>query len=93
MCGTIDYLPPEMILGHTYNERVDHWAVGILCYEMLCGHPPFEHDDTKETYARIKTVKYRFPPVITPMAQDLITKVCRKSALPTLFMFHTHRFL
>uniref|UniRef100_A0A5K3FQP6 Aurora kinase n=1 Tax=Mesocestoides corti TaxID=53468 RepID=A0A5K3FQP6_MESCO len=75
MCGTIDYLPPEMILGHHHNERVDHWAVGILCYEMLSGHPPFESDDTKETYARIRIVKYRFPSVIGALAQDLISKI------------------
>ncbi|VDL93900.1 unnamed protein product [Schistocephalus solidus] len=75
MCGTIDYLPPEMLLTQSHNERVDHWAVGVLCYEMLCGHPPFEHDDTKETYARIKAVKFTYPSVITPLAQDLISKI------------------
>lgn len=75
MCGTIDYLPPEMLLGHHHNERVDHWAVGVLCFEMLSGNPPFAHDSTKETYSRIKAVKYRFPSVISPLAQDLISKV------------------
>ncbi|BHF60911.1 hypothetical protein AAHC03_0450 [Spirometra sp. Aus1] len=75
MCGTIDYLPPEMLLSQSHNERVDHWAVGVLCYEMLCGHPPFEHDDTKETYARIKAVKFTYPSVISPLAQDLISKI------------------
>ncbi|VDK43635.1 unnamed protein product [Dibothriocephalus latus] len=75
MCGTIDYLPPEMLLAQSHNERVDHWAVGVLCYEMLCGHPPFEHDDTKETYARIKAVRFTYPSVISPLAQDLISKV------------------
>ncbi|RTG85247.1 aurora kinase A [Schistosoma bovis] len=75
LCGTIDYLAPEMVAGVSHDERVDHWTVGILCYEMLCGKPPFEHPNTQDTYACIKTVKYTFPPVITPMAQDMISKL------------------
>lgn len=86
MCGTIDYLPPEMLLGHAHNERVDHWAVGILCYEMLCGHPPFEHDDTKETYSRIKSLRFSYPSIITMQAQDLISKVCRSAFCALIYL-------
>ncbi|CAJ0936262.1 unnamed protein product, partial [Mesorhabditis belari] len=46
MCGTMDYLPPEMILGHRHGEHVDLWSLGVLCYEFLVGSPPFESDDT-----------------------------------------------
>lgn len=46
-CGTLDYLPPEMIEGKAYNEKVDHWALGVLAYEFLCGRPPFEDQDEK----------------------------------------------
>ena len=42
LCGTLDYLPPEMVEGKDHTERVDHWALGVLCYEFLCGVPPFE---------------------------------------------------
>uniref|UniRef100_A0A914XRN1 Aurora kinase n=1 Tax=Panagrolaimus superbus TaxID=310955 RepID=A0A914XRN1_9BILA len=42
MCGTLDYLPPEMVVGHAYDKSVDYWAIGILCYEFLVGRPPFE---------------------------------------------------
>ena len=42
MCGTLDYLPPEMIEGKSYTERVDHWALGVLTFEFLNGFPPFE---------------------------------------------------
>ncbi|KAK6466511.1 aurora kinase B-like, partial [Huso huso] len=40
MCGTLDYLPPEMIEGKTYSENADLWCVGVLCYEFLVGTPP-----------------------------------------------------
>ncbi|KAG8510180.1 Aurora kinase C [Galemys pyrenaicus] len=53
MCGTLDYLPPEMIEGRTYNETVDLWCMGVLCYELLVGNPPFESPTHSETYRRI----------------------------------------
>lgn len=42
LCGTPDYLPPEMLEGKEHDEKVDNWAVGVLAYEFLCGRPPFE---------------------------------------------------
>lgn len=42
MCGTLDYLPPEMIEGKEHSEKVDYWALGVLTFEFLCGKPPFE---------------------------------------------------
>ena len=56
MCGTLDYLPPEMIVGHTHDEKVDLWCIGVLCYECLVGNPPFETGSHTETYARITKV-------------------------------------
>lgn len=56
MCGTLDYLPPEMIEGHTHTEKVDLWCIGVLCYECLVGNPPFETASHSETYKRIMKV-------------------------------------
>lgn len=42
LCGTLDYLPPEMVEGKEHNEKVDYWALGVLTYEFLIGNPPFE---------------------------------------------------
>jgi serine/threonine protein kinase len=50
MCGTLDYLPPEMIVGKGHDNRVDIWCLGILCYELIVGRPPFEAEDNKKTY-------------------------------------------
>lgn len=42
LCGTLDYLPPEMVEGKEHSEKVDYWALGVLTYEFICGAPPFE---------------------------------------------------
>uniref|UniRef100_A0A8C6R487 non-specific serine/threonine protein kinase n=1 Tax=Nannospalax galili TaxID=1026970 RepID=A0A8C6R487_NANGA len=77
MCGTLDYLPPEMIEGRSYDEKVDLWCIGVLCYELLVGNPPFESATHNETYRRIVKVDVRFPPSVPVGAQDLISKLLR----------------
>lgn len=75
MCGTLDYLPPEMVEGQQYNKFVDHWCLGILCYEFLVGSPPFESPDSEATYKRIRTLDIHFPSCVPMGAKDVIIKV------------------
>ncbi|XP_042332328.1 aurora kinase C-like isoform X2 [Sceloporus undulatus] len=77
MCGTLDYLPPEMIEGKAHDENVDLWCIGILCYELMVGHPPFESASHTETYRRIVSVDLKFPPFVPEGARDLISKLLR----------------
>jgi len=62
-------------MGQTYDFYVDHWCLGILCYEFLTGQPPFLSGSTQETYAKIKTINIQWPEQIKPAAKDLISKV------------------
>ena len=52
LCGTLDYLPPEMIEGKPHDQMVDVWSLGVLMYEFLVGSPPFEAEGHSQTYAR-----------------------------------------
>ena len=61
MCGTLDYLPPEMVEGGSHDEKVDLWSLGVLCYEFLVGSPPFEANSHNETYKRILAVDIKWP--------------------------------
>jgi len=75
LCGTLDYLPPEMVENKSHDEKVDLWSLGVLCYEFLCGQPPFEAPNNTDTYKRIAKVDLRFPKHVTPAARDLISKL------------------
>ncbi|KAI5117993.1 hypothetical protein M0805_004490 [Coniferiporia weirii] len=78
LCGTLDYLPPEMVLGKEHNERVDYWALGVLTYEFLCGAPPFEDlSGHNATYKRIAKVDLKIPPKVSPAAKDLIQRLLK----------------
>ncbi|ESO89771.1 hypothetical protein LOTGIDRAFT_124656 [Lottia gigantea] len=77
LCGTLDYLPPEMVEGKMHNEKVDLWSLGILCYEFLVGKPPFEADGHSETYRRISMVEYTFPNHVSEGARSLISSLLR----------------
>ncbi len=78
LCGTLDYLPPEMVEGREHDEMVDVWTLGVLLYEFLVGNPPFEAEGHSATYRRIQRVDLRFPPEVSKDAQDLISKLLRK---------------
>ncbi|EFO84680.1 CRE-AIR-2 protein [Caenorhabditis remanei] len=75
MCGTMDYLPPEMIVGNHHSDAVDLWAIGVLCYEFLVGKPPFEHDKQADTYSAIKVARFSYPDYVKKGARDLIGKL------------------
>jgi len=78
MCGTLDYLPPEMVERRTHDEKVDIWSLGVLCYEFLDGDPPFESEGQQATFDRITSVSYKFPVHFSPEACDLIRKLLKK---------------
>ncbi|CAL2028110.1 unnamed protein product [Caenorhabditis brenneri] len=75
MCGTMDYLPPEMVQGMAHSDAVDLWAIGVLCYEFLVGNPPFEHENQGDTYSAIKEAKFDYPDYVKKGARDLIGKL------------------
>ncbi|KAG0477128.1 hypothetical protein HPP92_013518 [Vanilla planifolia] len=82
MCGTLDYLAPEMVEKKEHDHAVDNWTIGVLCYEFLYGVPPFEADGQYDTYRRIVKVDLVFPsfPFVSLEAKDLISKLLVKDS-------------
>lgn len=78
LCGTLDYLPPEMVEGREHDETADIWSLGVLTYEFLVGSPPFEAEGARATYRRISNVDLKFPPSVTAGARDIISRLLVK---------------
>ena len=77
VCGTPNYIAPEVINSTGHSYEVDIWAIGIIIYTLLIGKPPFETRDVKTTYNKIKRAEYSFPETckISPCAKNLIQKI------------------
>ena len=77
LCGTAEYLAPEMILGKGYDKNVDWWQFGIVLYEMLCGTTPFYDDNIDVVLDNIVKGDVIFPSInnLSNEAKDLIKKL------------------
>lgn len=79
LCGTPDYLAPEIVLSKGYGAPVDWYALGILIYEMLTGTPPFYSENQMKLYENIVHSPLSFPPDFDPIAKDLIMSLLDKN--------------
>lgn len=75
LCGTPNYIAPEMLDKKGHSFEVDIWAIGCILYTLLVGKPPFETETLKDTYNRIKNNQYTIPPRIGVDAKQLINKL------------------
>ncbi len=102
ICGTPNYTAPEILnqkksgLGHSYE--VDIWSIGVILFTLLTGKPPFETKNIRETYRRIKKIKYQFPvdsnKYISNYAKNLISEIFTKEPTkrPNLSQIANHSF-
>lgn len=76
LCGTPNYIAPEVLCQRGHSFEVDAWSIGCILYTLLSGKPPFETTTLKETYHRIKRNAYSINPhsllAQTPHAADLV---------------------
>ncbi|KAL4164359.1 hypothetical protein KRP22_004225 [Phytophthora ramorum] len=100
MCGTPNYIAPEILSGQRgdgHSFEVDIWSTGVVMYTLIVGRPPFETDDVKATYKRIRANQYDFPETVqvSKSAQSLIRGILRSDpgARPSLEQILKHPFL
>lgn len=72
LCGTPEYLAPEIILSRGYNKAVDWWALGVIIYEMAAGYPPFFAEQPIQIYEKIVSGHLRFPSHFSVDLKDLL---------------------
>ncbi|KAK2179855.1 hypothetical protein NP493_469g02030 [Ridgeia piscesae] len=75
VCGTPNYIAPEVLQKKGHSYEADLWAIGCIMYAMLIGRPPFETSTLKETYVRITSNKYYLPSHISTSARNLIQRL------------------
>eukprot|EP00742_Colponemidia_sp_Colp-10_P000759 GILJ01000825.1.p1 GENE.GILJ01000825.1~~GILJ01000825.1.p1 ORF type:complete len:330 (-),score=65.08 GILJ01000825.1:191-1180(-) len=75
LCGTPEYIAPEVLLNKGHGKPVDWWTLGILIYEMLVGYPPFVDDDPMGIYQKILDGKIVFPRYFDKHAKSLVKKL------------------
>ena len=59
-CGTLDYMPPEILQKKAYDFGCDMWALGVIAYILICGTPPFYDEKDKVVINNIKMIKFEF---------------------------------
>mmetsp|Transcript_10064 Transcript_10064/g.17688 ORF Transcript_10064/g.17688 Transcript_10064/m.17688 type:complete len:337 (+) Transcript_10064:213-1223(+) len=75
LCGTPEYIAPEVLLNKGHGKGFDWWTLGILMYEMLAGQPPFVDDDPMGIYQQILAGSVSFPRYLDRNAKNLIKKL------------------
>ncbi|RLN06615.1 hypothetical protein BBJ28_00002818 [Nothophytophthora sp. Chile5] len=77
LCGTPEYLAPELVLNKGHGKAVDHWALGCLLYELIAGRTPFQHNDQNKIFEKILQGRtmVKFPAKFDSDAKDLVMKL------------------
>jgi protein kinase A len=72
LCGTPEYLAPEIILSKGYTKAVDWWALGVLIFEMAAGYPPFYAERPLQIYEKIVAGKVKYPMHFSKELRELL---------------------
>lgn len=95
MCGTPNYISPEVATRSAHGLESDVWSLGCMFYAFLMGRPPFDTDTVKHTLSKVVLGDYAMPTHVSLEAQDLIHQLLQKdpSQRPSLSAVLDHPFM
>ncbi|KAI7838861.1 hypothetical protein COHA_007362 [Chlorella ohadii] len=79
LCGTPEYLAPELVTQSGHSRAVDWWAVGVLIYEMVAGYPPFYQEDRVAMFRAICSTDFKYPAHFSKELRDLVKRLLVRS--------------
>ncbi|XP_012288170.1 serine/threonine-protein kinase PLK4 [Orussus abietinus] len=79
MCGTPNYISPEVATRSSHGLEADVWSLGCMVYTLLIGKPPFDTDAVKSTLTRVVMADYVMPSHLSENAKDLIDRLLKKN--------------
>lgn len=84
ICGTPEYMAPEILMKLGYGKAIDWWTLGCIIYEMTVGLPPFYCNDRNELFERIKYSNPKYPSSISPQLRSLLEGLFKKDSAKRL---------
>ncbi|XP_062863416.1 serine/threonine-protein kinase PLK4 isoform X2 [Trichomycterus rosablanca] len=95
MCGTPNYISPEVATRSAHGLESDVWSLGCMFYAFLTGRPPFDTDTVKHTLSKVVLGEYQMPTRVSAEAQDLIQQLLQRNPAlrPSLSAVLDHPFM
>lgn len=95
MCGTPNYISPEIAMRSAHGLEADVWSLGCMLYTFLVGKPPFDTDAVRSTLNRVITAAFDLPDHLSPEAKDLLQCLLKKNPKERLALTEvfTHPFM
>lgn len=84
MCGTPNFISPEIASRNAHGLEADVWSLGCMMYTFLTGKPPFDTEGIRNTLNKVVQAEFEMPKYLSPEAQDLITCLLRKNPMDRL---------
>jgi len=78
VCGTPEYLAPEILFRWGHGKAVDWWTLGAILFEMLTGLPPFYTPNREDLFQKIKYYTLKYPPYLSYNAKSLLEGLFKK---------------
>lgn len=79
MCGTPNFISPEVASRNSHGLQADVWSLGCLLYTLLVGKPPFDTQGVKSTLNKVVNANYELPAHLSAEAKDLIYNLLQKN--------------
>ncbi|XP_074084477.1 serine/threonine-protein kinase PLK4-like isoform X1 [Macrotis lagotis] len=79
LCGTPNYISPEVATRSAHGLESDVWSLGCMFYTLLIGRPPFDTDTVKNTLNKVVLADYEMPTFLSQEAKDLIHQLLRRN--------------